>query len=461
MNNLIVSMENNPLQAKKEYFRAGNTLPLSFRSKALKTLKSCIKTNETAIMEALALDLGKSAFEAYATEIGVVYEEIGLHLRKLKRWSARHFVDSPITAFPARSYYQYEPYGVTLIVAPWNYPFQLVMVPLVSAIAAGNCAVIKPSELSTYTSALLQKMIQSCFDLSFIEVILGDADVSKDLLRQPFDMIFFTGSPRVGKLVMHAAADHLIPLVLELGGKSPCIVDETASVPLAARRIVWGKLINSGQTCIAPDYLLVDEKVKEDLVKAIRLEIRQMFGENPLESPDYPRIIDEKAYNRLKNYLAQGKLLSGGRFNDEQRYLEPVLIEPDSLDSEVMQEEIFGPVLPVVCFKNLEEAIQIVQSRPKPLALYLFTKSRKNTRAVLQKTSSGGVTLNDTLMHFANNNLPFGGVGNSGTGSYHGLAGFEAFSHRKPVLRRSLWPDIPLRYAPFAKKLPLIRLIMR
>jgi aldehyde dehydrogenase (NAD+) len=454
-------MEKRSILDKKDFFYSGKTLPVKFRLNALKRLKALVKQYEADIQKALFLDLRKSDFESYATEIGVFYDEINLHISHLQRWTKKKRVSSPIAAFPARSFYRYEPYGVSLIIAPWNYPFQLVFVPLVSALAAGNCVVIKPSEISSNTSVLIGQMISEAFPKEYIEVVTGEADVSRELLALNFDFIFFTGSPRVGKMVMHAAADQLIPVILELGGKSPCIVDSTANISLAARRIIWGKLINAGQTCIAPDYLLVDEKIKSSLIEAIKFEIIQMFGKKVVDSPDYPRIINRAGYDRLKSLMQYGNILIGGETDDNQRFIAPTLLDQVPDESPLMQEEIFGPLLPVVSFTDIQDAVRFINQRPKPLALYLFTGNRKTEELILSRTSSGGVTINDTLMHFTNANLPFGGVGNSGTGSYHGFAGFEAFSHKKPVLKRSVWPDIPLRYAPFKEKIKLIKLIMR
>lgn len=454
-------MANLSILDKKDFFYSGKTLPIAFRLEALKRLKALVKQYESDIQKALFLDLRKSDFESYVTEIGVFYDEINLHISHLRGWTKKKRVGSPITAFPAKSFYTYEPFGVSLIIAPWNYPFQLVFVPLVSAIAAGNCVVIKPSEISSNTSALIDQMIREAFPKEYIEVVTGEAEVSRELLKLNFDFIFFTGSPRVGKMVMHAAADQLIPLVLELGGKSPCIVDATANIPMAAKRIIWGKLINAGQTCIAPDYLLVDEKIKTALIEAIKLEINQMYGNKVIESPDYPRIISQSAYERLKRLMQDGNILIGGQTDDNQRFIAPTILDQVPDESSLMQEEIFGPLLPVVTFSDIQDAVRYINLRPKPLALYLFTGSRDTEKLMLGRTSSGGVTINDTLMHFTNANLPFGGVGNSGTGSYHGFTGFEAFSHKKPVLKRFIWPDIPLRYAPFKGKINLIKLIMQ
>ena len=448
------------ISAKKDFFCSRQTQSAEFRIKELKRLKSIIKAHEQAIMEALFLDLHKSPFEAYATEIGIVYDEINLHIRKLKCWMKKKYVSSPITAFPARSYYQYEPFGVSLILAPWNYPFQLSIVPLAAAIAAGNCALLKPSEFSIHTSQLIERMINKNFNNHFIEVMNGDAKVSEQLLGLDFDFIFFTGSPHIGKLVMHAAANRLTPVILELGGKSPCIVDASANINLAARRIIWGKCINAGQTCIAPDYLLVDKNIKDELIIALQQNVLEMFGNNIIENPDYPRIINEANMNRLKSMLTEGKIIFGGEVDENQKFISPTLIDDVPLDAALMQEEIFGPILPIITFSGIEEAVKFVQKRPKPLALYLFTTDKKTEKLVLSNTSAGGVTINDTLMHFTNPNLPFGGIGNSGAGSYHGFTSFEAFSHKKSVMKRFNLLDIPIRYAPFKSKLRILKMLM-
>jgi aldehyde dehydrogenase (NAD+) len=446
---------------KKDFFYSGKTRPVEFRIHELKRLKNLIKSHEDEITEALYLDLHKSPFESYATEIGLVYEEINLHIRKLKRWTKKHYVSSPIAAFPSRSYIQYEPYGISLILAPWNYPFQLAMAPLAGAIAAGNCVVVKPSEISTNTAKLIEKMINSTFTKEFVEVVNGDASTSKELLQLDFDFIFFTGSTKVGKIVAQAAAEKLTPCILELGGKSPCIIDATANIKLAARRIIWGKCINAGQTCIAPDYLFVEASIKEKLVEEMQASITEMFGNEILKNNDFPRIINQANMDRLKKLMLSGKIISGGEIDEKNRFISPTLFDSVPFDSPLMQEEIFGPLLPVFTFTDISEVIRFISQRPKPLALYLFTTNHGIEHEVISNTSAGGVTINDTLMHFTNPNLPFGGVGNSGSGSYHGFASFEAFSHKKPVMKRSNLFDVPVRYAPFNNKLKLIKLLMK
>lgn len=451
--NLVVS--------QKEYYSEGETHAIAFRISQLKKLKKLILDNEKKITQALYSDLGKSDFEAYTTEIGIVLEEIGHFIKKTKKWSRPKCVSDPLTSFPSRSKIIPEPYGVCLIIAPWNYPFHLAVAPLVAAIAAGNCAVVKPSEMSTATSVLLEQLINQVFEPRYIHIVNGDAQVSSALLEQPFDMIFFTGSPRVGKIVMKAAAEQLIPVVLELGGKSPVVVDKTANIPLAAKRIIWGKSINAGQTCIAPDYVLVEASVQDELILEMEKAAIKMFGENPLKSVDYPRMISEANVVRMEHLLQQGHLKFGGQIVQNERFVSlSVLTQPD-LDSALMQEEIFGPLLPVIGFTHWHEAIHFIQQKPKPLALYVFTNDKKKLKEILLKTSAGGVTVNDTIMHFTNSALPFGGAGFSGIGSYHGEAGFKAFSHFKPVMYRATWLDIPLRYPPFGNKLKLVKKILR
>jgi aldehyde dehydrogenase (NAD+) len=453
-------MGNYSIHNKKEFFYSGKTRAVEFRIAELKRLKAAIKSSEKEISEALFLDLHKSAFETYATEIGVVYEEINLLIRKLKCWVKKKHVSGPITAFPASSYFQYEPYGVSLILAPWNYPFQLAIAPLAGAIAAGNCVVIKPSEISSNTAIVIENLINKTFSKAYVEVIQGDATISQDLLKLDFNFIFFTGSPKVGKLVMHAAADNLTPFVLELGGKSPCIVDASADLKLAARRIIWGKCINAGQTCIAPDYLFVEEKIKKSLIAEMQHCVVEMFGENIRENDEFPHIINAANMERLKKLMLSGNILFGGEVDDKSKFISPTLLDAVSVDSPLMQEEIFGPLLPVLTFSNITEVITFIQQRPKPLALYLFTRNKSIEKEIITHTSAGGITINDTLMHFTNPHLPFGGVGNSGIGSYHGFASFEAFSHKKPVMKRSNLIDIPIRYAPFKNKLKLLKLLM-
>lgn len=446
---------------QKKYFVTDATRPVSFRLDQLKKLRSILLANERLIFTALKADLGKSDFEAYATELGIVLEEISRHIAKLKKWTKPKRVGSPLAAFPAASYLQAEPYGNVLIIAPWNYPFQLAVAPLIGAISAGNCAIIKPSEFSQHTSVLLEQLINSNFEKQYIHVVNGDASVSQALLNEAFDMIFFTGSPRVGKIVMKAAAEHLTPVVLELGGKSPCIVDKDTALELTARRIIWGKLINAGQTCIAPDYVLLPEHHLDAFIQHCIHAINAMYGDDPASSADYPRMISEANVVRMQQLIQGGTIVYGGLTDRKQRYVSPTLVIHPDLSAALMQEEIFGPVLPILTYSNLDEAIDFVRSRPKPLALYVFSKNRRNQNRIVSSISAGGVTVNDSIMHFTNANLPFGGVGNSGMGAYHGKASFLAFSHNKSVMKRASWLDVPLRYPPFGNKLQLVKKVLK
>ena len=457
-------MENTSLQAlfdsQQLFFTDGKTRKPSFRKEALRKLRSAILMHEEELYEALHKDLHKSPFESYATEIGFVLDELRFHLKKLHKWVKPKKVSSSIISFPARSYKTYEPLGTVLIIAPWNYPFQLMMAPLIGAVSAGNTVIIKPSEIAENTALVIQKMINSSFEKEYIHVVTGAADVSQALLKLKFDHIFFTGSPRIGKIVMQSAAKQMVPVTLELGGKSPCIVDETAPLKLTARRIVWGKFLNAGQTCIAPDYLFVHEKIKEPLIKAMVAAIKKAFGEDARKSPDFPRIITRANMERLITLLDGAKIAYGGHFDKEEKYFEPTILDEVNFDLPVMQQEIFGPVLPVLTFKNTDEIIAQVNARPRPLALYVFSKNRSFQKKIIGAIPAGGVTVNDTLMHIASNKLPFGGVGNSGIGKYHGFFSFETFSNAKPVVYRGTWIDPPVRYAPYGRKLKIIKYLM-
>ncbi len=446
---------------QKAFFESGRTLDLNFRRQALRTLGSVIQENIPQIAEALHADLGKSAFESYATETGIVLEEVRRHLRNIKKWTSSRRVGSPLAAFPAKSYIVPEPYGCSLIISPWNYPFQLALAPLAGAISAGNCTIIKPSEYSINTSALLEQLINNNFDAGYIKVINGDAKTSQILLGLEHYIIFFTGSPQVGKIVMKAAAEHLTPVVLELGGKSPCIIDDSANLKQAARRIIWGKLINAGQTCIAPDYVLIPQHMLSEFASLAHLEIKKMYGENVLHNPEYPKIINQIHYNRLSALLTCASAGEMPRTDASLLKIEPAILNNPAAESPVMQEEIFGPILPLVPYETMKDAIAFVRARPKPLALYIFSSSNKNQQMLIRQLSAGGICINDTIMHFTNARLPFGGVGNSGMGSYHGKHSFDAFSHYKPVLHRNIWPDIPLRYPPFGNKLKIVMKILR
>lgn len=441
---------------QRAFFSTGKTKPIEFRIEQLKVLRQAVTDNQSAILEALAADLHKPAFEAYAAEIGVV-REIEFALKHIKSWVKPRKVATPFDQFPASAKIYPEPLGSVLIIGPWNYPFQLMISPLVGAIAAGNCAVLKPSEIAAHTSRVVADIVRKNFDPAYITVVEGGVDTTQDLLKEKFDHIFFTGGTTVGKIIMEAAAKHLTPVTLELGGKSPCIVDSDVQIEYTARRIVWGKFINVGQTCIAPDYLLVDKAVKSDLLTAIKSCIHEFYGDEPSKSPDYGRIVSPKHFSRLAELLKDSKALIGGETKPEDCYIAPTVIDSVSLEDKVMQEEIFGPILPVIEYTNLEEALSIVNERPKPLSLYFFSKNKQKQEQVLRETSSGGVCINDTVMQVGISELPFGGVGNSGMGSYHGKASFDTFSHQKSVLKKSFWFDLKLRYAPYEGKLDLLK----
>lgn len=448
---------------QKEFFESGKTINVDYRIKNLKKLNDIIKKNEDKILSELKKDLGKSNFEGYVTEVGILYDDINFHIKNVKKWSSEEKRKSPIVYYPSKSYIYKEPYGVTLIIGPFNYPFQLVIAPLIGAISAGNTAIIKPSENSRNIALLLEKLINENFPEEYLRVVnpLGGKETVSLLLDKPFDYIFFTGSVRVGKLVMQKAAQHLTPVTLELGGKSPCIVDSDAKLKLAAKRIVWGKFLNAGQTCVAPDYLCVHKSVKDELLKLIINEIRIQFGENVRNSGDYPRIVNKSSLERLSGYLNDGKIYYGGNIDEDNLYMEPTLIIKPDLNSPLMSDEIFGPILPILVYEDLDNVIKFINNREKPLALYYFSESKKKIKYVLTSTTSGGVTINDTIIHVANLNLPFGGVGNSGVGKYHGKESFETFTHNKSVMKRGTFIEFNIRFAPYKNKLNLVKRIMK
>ena len=448
---------------QKEFFESGKTINVDYRIKNLKKLNNIIKKNEDKILNELKKDLGKSNFEGYVTEVGILYDDINFHIKNVKKWSSEEKRKSPIVYYPSKSYIYKEPYGVTLIIGPFNYPFQLVIAPLIGAISAGNTAIIKPSENSRNIALLLEKLINENFPEGYLRVVnpLGGKETVSLLLDKPFDYIFFTGSVRVGKLVMQKAAQHLTPVTLELGGKSPCIVDSDAKLKLAAKRIVWGKFLNAGQTCVAPDYLCVHKSVKDELLKLIINEIRIQFGENVRNSEDYPRIVNKSSLERLSGYLNDGKIYYGGNIDEDNLYMEPTLIIKPDLNSPLMSDEIFGPILPILVYEDLDNVIKFINHREKPLALYYFSESKKKIKYVLTSTTSGGVTINDTIIHVANPNLPFGGVGNSGVGKYHGKESFETFTHNKSVMKRGTFIEFNIRFAPYKNKLNLVKRIMK
>lgn len=429
----------------------------------LKRLKKVLKENEEEIIKALNKDLGKSSFEGYATEIGLVYEEINYAIKNLKKWCKREKVKSSLIYFPSKNYIYKEPYGVSLIIGPFNYPFQLIINPLVGAIAGGNCSIIKPSEYSVNVSKLIEKIINNNFEKKYIAVVdpLGGKEIVSELLDMKFDKIFFTGSVKVGKIVMEKAYKNLIPVTLELGGKSPCIVDKDANIKMAAKRIVWGKYLNAGQTCVAPDYLLVHNDVKEELLKEMVREIEREYGNNIKESIDYPRIISEREVNRLSKYIDEGKIYYGGEIDIKNKYISPTILVDIDKDANISNEEIFGPIFPVYEFNDIYEVIRELNNKEKPLALYYFSEDKNKVEMVLKETSSGGVTINDTVIHVSMPNLPFGGVGNSGMGSYHGRASFDAFTHRKSVVNRSSKIEFSFRFPPYGEKIGLIKKIIK
>ena len=450
-------------QKQKEYFRSGVTLDVSWRRKQLQALYDVIVRKEKDITDALYNDLGKSAEESYMSEIGMVLSEI-THMKKhLKRYSSRKYVSSPLAQFPSISYEQAVPYGNVLIMSPWNYPFLLTMDPLVCAIAAGNTAVLKPGPDSPHTNQVMKEIIRELFCEEYVCLVEGGIETADQLLNDPFDLIFFTGSTMTGRKVYEAAAGNLIPVVLELGGKSPCIVDETADIGLSAKRIVFGKYLNCGQTCVAPDYVLVHESVHDQLITEMKNQIVAQYGNDPLSSSCYGKIISKRHFTRLQGLIDQKKTIYGGRMDESSLRMEPVIMDHVSWSDPVMQEEIFGPILPVLTYRDYNEMVSLLQEKPNPLALYLFTKNKELIKIVDQKLRYGGGCINDTIIHLASDSLGFGGTGESGIGKYHGKYGFEAFSHTKSIVDKKCWLDLPMRYAPYTNRMynRLIRLFLR
>ncbi|SHG53497.1 aldehyde dehydrogenase (NAD+) [Salegentibacter echinorum] len=434
-------------KAQRDFFASHKTKELDFRKEQLKKLKNAILKYENEINEALWKDLHKSKEEAFLTETSLLIEEISYHLKNLKTWTKPEKVGTPLQLKPSRSKILKEPLGVALIISPWNYPFQLAINPLIGAISAGCCAIVKPSPDTPNVALVIEKMITEIFDSSYVKVMQGDKEVNQELFKHPFDIMFFTGSPRVGKIVMKAAAEHLSRVVLELGGKSPCVVDKSANLKIAGKRIAWGKIINAGQTCIAPDYLLVHREVKAELLKEIKNSFEQFLGEDIQDSKYYGRIVNAEAMERLKTYL-DTEAYYGGKTDAKNKYIAPAILDKVKAEDKIMQDEIFGPILPVMEFTELEEAISYINNNEKPLALYYFGNN-KTANKVLNQTSSGGACINDTLLHVANHKLPFGGVGNSGMGKYHGKESFLAFTHERGVMSSSTKLDIPVKYPPY------------
>lgn len=443
----------------KAFFNTQQTKDISFRKEQLKKLSKAIKSYESDILEALYTDLGKNKVEAYATEIGITLKSIKNARKELKNWTKTKNVDTPLYLFPTKSYIKKEPYGTVLIIAPFNYPFQLVFEPLIGAIAAGNTAIIKPSELTPNVARVIKRLINETFDANYIEVIEGGIEETQTLIHLPFDYVFFTRSENVGKIVYQAASENLVPVTLEMGGKSPVIVDETANIKVASERICFGKFTNAGQTCVAPDYILVHESVKDDLITALSKTLREFYGQNIQQSPDYGRIVNLKHYHRLTSLLnsEQMNIVFGGHSDEDERYIEPTLLDHVTSDSAIMQEEIFGPILPILTYQSLDEAIAFIHQRPKPLSLYLFSEDENATQRVINELSFGGGAINDTLMHLANPKLPFGGVGASGMGRYHGKYSFDTFTHEKSYIFKSTRLESGVHLPPYKGKFKYIK----
>jgi len=443
----------NRLQQMRQYFNSQRTKDVSFRIQSLQTLYKQIKLHEQDIIQALHEDLHKSPFEAFSTEIGLVLKEIKLHIKHIKQWQRPEKKLTPFLFFPSKSNIFKEPYGLALIIAPWNYPFQLLFSPLVGAISAGNCVVLKTSPSAPATAKVMDSIISACFSPDYVSIFHGNREMNQLLLSQRFDYIFYTGSPAVGKVVMKAAAEHLTPITLELGGKSPCIVDKNADIRTAARRIMWGKTINAGQTCIAPDYLFVHKSIKNTFITALQEAVHMMFGDNPQAAPDYPRIVSPTAMQRLIGYIDKGNIVFGGRYDLADKYIEPTVVDNLTADAGLLSEEIFGPIFPLMTFDDIQEVITYINEREKPLALYFFSKDKQAVHKILGQTSSGGICINDTIIHVANHRLPFGGVGNSGMGAYHGKYSFDTFTHKKATVVSSFSVDFPIKYPPYKGKL--------
>lgn len=443
----------------KAFFNTHKTKNLKFRKQQLKLLSKNIKNHENELLDALYKDLGKSKVEAYATEISMLLKSIKLMRKELKNWSKTKQTDTPLYLFPTKSYIKKEPYGTVLIIGPFNYPVQLVFEPLIGAIAAGNTAIVKPSELTPHVAIVIKDIIEDTFDEAYVSVVEGGIEETQTLLSLPFDYMFFTGSEKVGKIVYEAAARKLIPVTLELGGKSPVIVDDTANIKVASERISFGKFTNAGQTCVAPDYILVQRKVKNDLIKALKKTITEFYGENIEKSPDFGRIVNQKHFNRLNDLIQIHKdnVVFGGNSSKEDLYIEPTLLDNITNDNKIMKEEIFGPILPIITYDNFDEVLEIIQSKSKPLSLYLFSEDENMTHRVVEELSFGGGAINDTLMHLANPNLPFGGVGSSGIGQYHGKYSFDTFSHMKSYTFKSTRLESSLFFPPYKGKFKYIK----
>ncbi len=451
------------LENQRNFYRSGATIPVKFRVEQLKKLYATVKKYETEINDALKADLGKSHYEGFMCESGLVLTEISYMIKHTKNFAKRKTVKTPLAQFHSHSYKQPVPYGNTLIMSPWNYPFLLTLDPLADAIAAGNTAIVKPSAYSPATSAMVEKIIKECFAPEYVAVVMGGRAENSALLKQKFDFVFFTGSQAVGKEVLRHTAEHLTPAVLELGGKSPCIVDASANIKLAAKRIVFGKYLNCGQTCVAPDYILCERSVKDAFVAEVIKQIKLQYGENPLENKDYGKIINEKHFTRLCGLIDQKKVVVGGKTNSDTCQIAPTVMDNVSYDDAVMGEEIFGPIMPIITFDSFDCVIDELKNKDKPLALYLFSSDKKHIKRVTTELSYGGGCINDVVIHLATSEMGFGGVGESGMGAYHGKDGFDAFSHYKSIVDKKTWLDLPMRYQPYKSKRyeKMLHLILR
>ena len=441
------------LEEQRKFFLSGETLPIKFRKQMLKKLYASVIFHKEEILSALTSDLGKSDFEGFMCEVGLSLTEISYMIKNVKKFAKEKTVITPLAQFASRSYKKPCPYGNTLIMSPWNYPFLLSIEPLANAIAAGNTVIIKPSAYSPATSKIIEKILSECFEKKFVAVVTGGRQENSALLEQKFDFVFFTGSQAVGKEVLRHTAENLTPAILELGGKSPCIIDSSAKIRLAAKRVVFGKYLNCGQTCVAPDYILCHKDIKDEFVKEVKKQIEKQYGKNPLENSDYGKIINQKHFERVSSLINTEKVVHGGKTNPQTQQIEPTVLDNVTWDDAVMQEEIFGPIMPILTYENLDQVIADLQKKQKPLALYFFSQNKNNIKAVTEKVSYGGGCINDTIIHLATSEMGFGGVGESGMGSYHGKTGFDAFSHTKSIVDKKTWMDLPMRYQPYDRKI--------
>ena len=451
------------LDEQRKFFLSGETLPIKFRIQMLKKLYASVISHKEEILSALTSDLGKSDFEGFMCEVGLSLTEISYMIKNVKKFAKEKTVVTPLAQFASRSYKKPCPYGNTLIMSPWNYPFLLSIEPLANAIAAGNTVIIKPSAYSPATSKIIEKILSECFEKKFVAVVTGGRSENSALLEQKFDFVFFTGSQSVGKEVLRHTAENLTPAILELGGKSPCIIDSSAKIRLAAKRVVFGKYLNCGQTCVAPDYILCHKDIKDEFVKEVKIQIEKQYGKNPLENSDYGKIINQKHFERVSSLINTEKVVHGGKTNPQTQQIEPTVLDNVTWDDAVMQEEIFGPIMPILTYENLDQVIADLQKKQKPLALYIFSQNKNNIKAITEKVSYGGGCINDTIIHLATSEMGFGGVGESGMGSYHGKTGFDAFSHTKSIVDKKTWIDLPMRYQPYDRKIngKLLKMFLR